>query len=119
MGPFGLTYSRTRAVEFSSPILIDYYRILIKRAKAEPDPWGFLAPFSLSVWMGIIACVFIIGILFKITYNLVGEFYPMDRDLEESTMNVRAAIPHTWSGYFFASMGALTNERRSCVSKSI
>ncbi|XP_064111241.1 probable glutamate receptor [Macrobrachium nipponense] len=48
LGPFGLTYSRSRVVDFSSPILIDYYRILVKRPTSEPDPWGFLRPFRYS-----------------------------------------------------------------------
>ncbi|XP_069995836.1 glutamate receptor ionotropic, kainate glr-3-like [Penaeus vannamei] len=47
LGPFGLTYSRSRVVDFSSPILIDYYRILTKRPRSEPNPKGFLTPFRL------------------------------------------------------------------------
>ena len=49
LGPFGLTYSRSRVVDFTSPILIDYYRILVRRPRSEPDPIGFLRPFRLVV----------------------------------------------------------------------
>ncbi|RXG54001.1 Glutamate receptor [Armadillidium vulgare] len=61
LGPFGLTDSRSKIVEFSTPILIDYYRILVKRPNLQRDPWVFLNPFSFDAWIGlIINMVFII-----------------------------------------------------------
>ncbi|KAL7640260.1 UNVERIFIED_CONTAM: hypothetical protein RMT77_009674 [Armadillidium vulgare] len=54
LGPFGLTDSRSKIVEFSTPILIDYYRILVKRPNLQRDPWVFLNPFSFDAWIGLI-----------------------------------------------------------------
>ncbi|KAK4312415.1 hypothetical protein Pmani_016169 [Petrolisthes manimaculis] len=61
LGPFGLTYSRSRVVDFSSPILIDYYRILVRRPRPETDPIGFLRPFTWEVWVGLVMCVWVVG----------------------------------------------------------
>ncbi|XP_045118675.1 probable glutamate receptor isoform X2 [Portunus trituberculatus] len=61
LGPFGLTYSRSRVVDFTSPILIDYYRILVRRPRSEPDPIGFLRPFRWPVWVGLVASVGVAG----------------------------------------------------------
>ncbi|KAA0188335.1 Ionotropic receptor 138 [Hyalella azteca] len=54
LGPFGLTFSRSRVVSFTSPILIDYYRILVRRLKPQPDPWGWRNPFTLGVWISFV-----------------------------------------------------------------
>ncbi|XP_076044708.1 uncharacterized protein LOC143027321 [Oratosquilla oratoria] len=72
LGPFGLTYSRSQVVEFSQPILIDYYRILVKRGQPETDPWGFFQPLGYYVWTGTLASLFIVT-LFTIIGVLVLE----------------------------------------------
>jgi len=46
LGPFGLTASRASVVKFSNPVIIDYYRILLKRSTPVADPWSFLKPFG-------------------------------------------------------------------------
>ncbi|XP_063841011.1 glutamate receptor ionotropic, kainate 2-like [Scylla paramamosain] len=61
LGPFGLTYSRSRVVDFTSPILIDYYRILVRRPRSEPDPLGFLRPFRWPVWVGLVVSLGVAG----------------------------------------------------------
>ncbi|XP_068216641.1 glutamate receptor ionotropic, kainate glr-3-like [Palaemon carinicauda] len=74
LGPFGLTYSRSRVVDFSSPILIDYYRILVKRPRSEPDPWGFLRPFSWGVWIGLVLSLCAATLLVYVTkYNWMAD----------------------------------------------
>ncbi|XP_045615622.1 glutamate receptor ionotropic, delta-1-like [Procambarus clarkii] len=75
LGPFGLTYSRSRVVDFSSPILIDYYRILVRRPRSEPEPLGFLMPFRWAVWVVLVACVGVVGVVLyyvSMTYHLLG-----------------------------------------------
>ncbi|XP_045110455.1 glutamate receptor U1-like isoform X3 [Portunus trituberculatus] len=62
LGPFGMTEERTKAAEFSYPIMIDYYKILVKRAHAQLNPWGFLNPLQPLVWLGVwltfcVACI--------------------------------------------------------------
>ncbi|XP_063872913.1 glutamate receptor U1-like [Scylla paramamosain] len=53
LGPFGMTEERTKAAEFSYPIMIDYYKILVKRGHAQLNPWGFLNPLQPLVWFGV------------------------------------------------------------------
>lgn len=40
-------------VHFSQPIMIDYYRILVKRGRPKANPWGFLFPLAPGVWLGL------------------------------------------------------------------
>ena len=35
----------------------------MKRGKPEPDPWGFLKPFTSFTWLGIILSGFVISLL--------------------------------------------------------
>ncbi|KAK3878145.1 hypothetical protein Pcinc_017206 [Petrolisthes cinctipes] len=53
LGPFGLTATRAEVVHFSQPIMIDYYRILVKRGRPKANPWGFLFPLAPYVWLGL------------------------------------------------------------------
>ncbi|KAF2351818.1 Ionotropic glutamate receptor [Trinorchestia longiramus] len=54
IGPFAMTYSRSIAIDFTAPILQDYFRILVRSGLPEPDPWGFLKPFTVVTWIGIL-----------------------------------------------------------------
>ncbi|XP_050726022.1 glutamate receptor ionotropic, kainate glr-3-like [Eriocheir sinensis] len=53
LGPFGMTEARAKVVEFSHPILIDQYKILVKKGSAQFNPWGFLNPLQPLVWSGV------------------------------------------------------------------
>lgn len=42
--------------------MIDYYKILLKRGRAQLNPWGFLNPLQPLVWLGVwvtfcVACI--------------------------------------------------------------
>ncbi|XP_042241496.1 probable glutamate receptor [Homarus americanus] len=60
MGPFGITEARAKVVEFSQPILIDYFRILVKRGSAKPNPWGFFNPLGPLVWVGLLLSLLLV-----------------------------------------------------------
>ncbi|ROT82197.1 olfactory ionotropic receptor IR7 [Penaeus vannamei] len=110
LGPFGLTYSRSRVVDFSSPILIDYYRILTKRPRSEPNPKGFLTPFRWHVWIGLVLSVGVIGaVLFgvrKAAHTFFGG--------EEMHASKNASLPqHLWATY-----GALISQPYTWLSRS-
>ena len=63
LGPFGLTASRASVVKFSNPVIIDYYRILLKRNLPVADPWSFLKPYGPFVWLGIIISFFVVTLV--------------------------------------------------------
>lgn len=56
MGPFGITLSRSRVVDFTDSFYFDDRSILAKKGVAEINPWGFLYPLTESVWavMGVV-----------------------------------------------------------------
>ena len=49
-GPFGQNPSRSKAVDFSLPIINDYYSIAVP-ITSKDDLWSFLHPFNLEVWI--------------------------------------------------------------------
>ncbi|XP_042893846.1 uncharacterized protein LOC122267760 [Penaeus japonicus] len=110
LGPFGLTYSRSRVVDFSSPILIDYYRILTKRPRSEPDPKGFLAPFRWHVWVGLVLSVGVIGaVLFGVRKGAHALFGGEQMNLSKNA----SLAQHLWAVY-----GALISQQYTWMSSS-
>nr|XP_045600082.1 probable glutamate receptor [Procambarus clarkii] len=57
VGPFGVSATRAEAVDFTGPILIDYWRILGGRGRPEVDPWSFALPLEPSVWAATLAAL--------------------------------------------------------------
>ncbi|ROT70074.1 olfactory ionotropic receptor IR4 [Penaeus vannamei] len=60
LGPFAMTTKRAEVVDYATPILIDYARILGGRGRPEVDPWGFLFPLTQEVWMGVLVMVAVV-----------------------------------------------------------
>ncbi|KAG7176580.1 Glutamate receptor-like 46 [Homarus americanus] len=96
LGPFGLTYSRSQVVDFSSPILIDYYRILVRRPRSEPDPLGFLRPFRWPVWVGLVACLALMGV---VLYNVRRASSHLYTGEEMKPSEEVQFLPHWWAVY--------------------
>lgn len=64
LGPFGITAARSKIVDYTSPVVNDYLRILAGRGRPEVDPWGFLLPLAPLVWAGLlIALVLLLAIV--------------------------------------------------------
>lgn len=53
LGPFGITHSRTKVVDFTESLFFDARGILSKKGIPEIDPWGFLYPLTWSVWVAL------------------------------------------------------------------
>ncbi|XP_050727810.1 probable glutamate receptor [Eriocheir sinensis] len=53
LGPFGITYSRTKVVDFTESLFFDARGILSRKGIPEIDPWGFLYPLTWSVWVAL------------------------------------------------------------------
>ncbi|KAF2354691.1 Ionotropic glutamate receptor [Trinorchestia longiramus] len=113
LGPFGLTASRSKVVSFSNPILIDYYRILVRRQKPQPDAWGWRRPFTAVVWLCFALCMGGLTLLLWLNTRLFGIQVTTDareprRDVgvfEHFWVIFAVAIsqpckwtPHTWAG---------------------
>nr|XP_053636697.1 probable glutamate receptor [Cherax quadricarinatus] len=60
VGPFSIHISRTEVVDFTVPIMIDYYRIIGARGHPEVDPWGFVFPMAPLVWAAILATLMVL-----------------------------------------------------------
>ncbi|XP_066984771.1 glutamate receptor ionotropic, kainate glr-3-like [Macrobrachium rosenbergii] len=53
LGPLAITYERSRVIEYTVPIFVDYLRIQAKRGDTEVDPWSFVMPFNKEVWASL------------------------------------------------------------------
>lgn len=47
LGPFGMSDIRSEVVDFTIPVFLEMLHVLVSRPVPQPDPWGFLAPFTL------------------------------------------------------------------------
>ncbi|XP_045123834.1 probable glutamate receptor [Portunus trituberculatus] len=54
LGPFGMTHARSQVADFTLPIFREVLHILTARPRPQPQPWGFLAPFTWGVWMALL-----------------------------------------------------------------
>ncbi|XP_069995906.1 probable glutamate receptor [Penaeus vannamei] len=57
LGPFGVTSSRETVCDFSVPVKTENSAILVTRPAQQSDVSGFLKPFTLPVWLLILASV--------------------------------------------------------------
>nr|XP_045611739.1 probable glutamate receptor [Procambarus clarkii] len=94
LGPFGLTGSRAAVAEFSQPIIIDYYRILVKRGSAKPDPWSFLNPLRPTVWLG-----FLLSFLLVCVGLAVGVFLGWERKRWSSSRKLSLTFVYSWEQF--------------------
>ncbi|XP_045130698.1 glutamate receptor ionotropic, delta-1-like [Portunus trituberculatus] len=60
LGPFGMIYSRTKAVDFSAFISLNARSILSRKGIPEINPWGFLFPLTGTVWGAVAAALVVV-----------------------------------------------------------
>ena len=60
LGPFGLTADRVTVVDFATPLFSDATRLIGTRGRPEVDPWGFLLPFTPSLWTATLSSLGIV-----------------------------------------------------------
>ncbi|XP_064109541.1 glutamate receptor ionotropic, kainate 2-like [Macrobrachium nipponense] len=75
LGPFGVTYVRSRVIDYTNTLLVDYGHILGRRGNTEVDPWGFLLPLSPSIWaaaFGTLTLIFIFSVAIRRIDRYIG-----------------------------------------------
>ncbi|XP_068214364.1 glutamate receptor-like [Palaemon carinicauda] len=63
LGPFGITYLRSKVIDYTDPLVVDYGQILGRRGNTEVDPWGFLMPLTPMIWAATFGTLFVIIVL--------------------------------------------------------
>ncbi|KAK3853902.1 hypothetical protein Pcinc_039579 [Petrolisthes cinctipes] len=53
LGPFGMSDIRSKVVDFTIPVFLEMLHVLVSRPVPQPNPWGFLAPFTWYTWVGV------------------------------------------------------------------
>jgi hypothetical protein len=51
-GPFGTIYERAQVVDFTFPVMVDYYTVIVP-IKLDKDKYPMIRPFEWRVWLGI------------------------------------------------------------------
>ncbi|XP_076038908.1 putative glutamate receptor [Oratosquilla oratoria] len=75
LGPFGMTNLRADVVDFTTPVFLEKSRILVRRPRPEPNPWGFLSPLTWFVWVGLFGS----ALLIVVTSLVIGSVLNMDQ----------------------------------------
>ncbi|XP_071513798.1 probable glutamate receptor [Panulirus ornatus] len=96
--PFTLSARRSEVVDFTSPVFIDYLRILGARGQAELHPWGFLFPFEPEVWVALLTAL----VLMPIAMYLLASCY-----------FVRSASQYSWTTDTFTLLRVLLQQDMS------
>nr|XP_053636402.1 probable glutamate receptor [Cherax quadricarinatus] len=68
-GPFMVDRWRAEVVDFTVPMVIDYWRILGVRGVPEVDPWGFLFPLAPLVWATILVMLVVLAAAVFLMYS--------------------------------------------------
>ncbi|XP_042233414.1 probable glutamate receptor [Homarus americanus] len=82
VGPFGVSATRAEVVDFTGPILIDYYKILGGRGLPEVDPWGFLLPLAPLVWVAIPMALLVV----PVSMWLLSSCFSVTNDEQKNTL---------------------------------
>ncbi|XP_071526999.1 probable glutamate receptor [Panulirus ornatus] len=64
--PFGVTSTRAEVIDFTHPMLIQYWTMLGARGRPEVDPWGFLLPLTPLVWVAILTTLLLMPAVVEI-----------------------------------------------------
>ncbi|XP_069190086.1 glutamate receptor isoform X2 [Procambarus clarkii] len=59
LGPFGITESRSKIVDFTRSFYFDDRSVLVGKGVPEVDSWFFLHPFSAFVWVALLATLLV------------------------------------------------------------
>nr|XP_053636400.1 glutamate receptor-like [Cherax quadricarinatus] len=68
-GPFMLDRWRAEAVDYTVPMLLDYWRYLAGRGLPKVDPWGFLFPLAPLVWATILGMFVMLAAVVFLMYS--------------------------------------------------
>ena len=66
LGLFGFSEERNEVVDFATYLSIDFFQPIVTQKKPELNPWGFLFPYSLWLWIGIFGSLLTMTILFRL-----------------------------------------------------
>ncbi|XP_071523954.1 probable glutamate receptor [Panulirus ornatus] len=70
-GPFVMSPARGEVVDFCWPLWTDNLRIMGARGRPEVDPWGFLLPLALLVWVAILTALLAVPtVLFLLSHAI-------------------------------------------------
>ncbi|MPC14312.1 Glutamate receptor U1 [Portunus trituberculatus] len=61
LGPFALNAPRLEAVDFLWPISLMPVKVFAGLGSVEVDPWGFVLPFGMRVWVALLALLFLLS----------------------------------------------------------
>ncbi|XP_037797040.1 glutamate receptor-like [Penaeus monodon] len=76
LGPFGMSYTRSKVVDFTVPVFLEMLHVLVTRPLPQPDPWGFLAPFTWYVWVGMLISVVAVMLTSALVVRALGRGGP-------------------------------------------
>ncbi|XP_064099439.1 glutamate receptor ionotropic, kainate 3-like [Macrobrachium nipponense] len=86
--PFNILYARAQVVDYTSPFIIEYGRILARKGEVEANPFGFLLPLAPSVWGFLILSLVV---LMAASFFMSFVYKPAERSIKEWSMTILVA----------------------------
>ncbi|KAK8374177.1 hypothetical protein O3P69_018913 [Scylla paramamosain] len=78
LGPFSVTYDRSKVVDYARTIHIDSFGIFLPRPRLEKDLAGFTKPFAWQVWV-VLGAAIALSMGLSILFNWVGRGWILSR----------------------------------------
>ncbi|ROT71107.1 olfactory ionotropic receptor IR4 [Penaeus vannamei] len=60
----------------TSPVFLEMLHVLVSRPLPQPDPWGFLAPFTWYVWVGMLVSIVAVMLTSALVVRALGQGGP-------------------------------------------
>ncbi|KAK8407422.1 hypothetical protein O3P69_002151 [Scylla paramamosain] len=107
LGPFGMIYSRTKAVDFSTLICFDGRSILSRKGTPEINPWGFLFPLTGTVWVTVAAALAVVWLATLLVGRRPGASVSLTWTGEVFLQNVRVFLNQGLTGVVLGQGGVV------------
>ncbi|KAK8407425.1 hypothetical protein O3P69_002154 [Scylla paramamosain] len=107
LGPFGMIYSRTKAVDFSTLISFEARSILSRKGTPEINPWGFLFPLTGTVWGTVAAALAVVWLVTLLVGRRPGASVSLSWTGEVFLQNVRVFLNQGLTGVVLGQGGVV------------
>ncbi|XP_066984775.1 uncharacterized protein [Macrobrachium rosenbergii] len=99
LGPLAITYARSKVIDYTEPLLVDYLVLQARRGGIEIDPWSFALPFTASVWASLFATLFLSIITAVVFARVAKEWAPSSAS---PLLYIKALLSQGVDGAFYA-----------------
>ncbi|MPC46986.1 Glutamate receptor ionotropic, kainate 1 [Portunus trituberculatus] len=97
LGPFAISYPRTRVADFPASIFVLPHRVYLPRPRGSSDLSDFVRLYHPTVWMLTVMCVVVVAAAVWLAMKVEGSFVT-PQGPHKNHMSAVFVLLHVWSG---------------------